>query len=80
MGRRLIGRKHTYNNYLTFWPDERAYYASTEERIVDIQGELLKVLKALKAVVGHVRKFLVDRSVIPLFEKNVSLVFAKIFV
>lgn len=37
----------------------------------------MKVLKALEAVVGHLRKFLVDGSVIPLFEKTVSLIFSK---
>ncbi|KAI3801598.1 hypothetical protein L1987_29707 [Smallanthus sonchifolius] len=42
---------------------------NTDERIVDMQGEAIKVLKALEAVLGHLRKFLVDRSVLPLFEK-----------
>lgn len=37
-----------------------------------MQGEALKVIKALESVVGHLRKFLVDHSVLPLFEKNVS--------
>ncbi|KAD3068142.1 hypothetical protein R6Q59_017910 [Mikania micrantha] len=41
-----------------------------DERVVDMQGEAIKVLKALEAVVGHLRKFLVDRSVLPLFEKS----------
>ncbi|XP_010259900.1 PREDICTED: RNA-binding KH domain-containing protein PEPPER-like [Nelumbo nucifera] len=49
--------------------DEVPFYATSDERIVEIQGEALKVLKALEAVVGHLRKFLVDQSVIPLFEK-----------
>ncbi|KAF5175397.1 Rna-binding kh domain-containing protein pepper [Thalictrum thalictroides] len=49
--------------------DEMSAYASSDERVVDIQGDSLKVLKALEAVVGHLRKFLVDHSVIPLFEK-----------
>lgn len=49
-----------------------AISANSEERIVDIQGEAVKVLKALEAVVGHLRRFLVDRSVLPLFEKTVS--------
>ncbi|KAI3513991.1 hypothetical protein L1887_12294 [Cichorium endivia] len=44
--------------------------ANSEEKIVDIQGEAVKVLKALEAVVGHLRRFLVDRSVLPLFEKT----------
>ncbi|KAL8208653.1 hypothetical protein R6Q57_008065 [Mikania cordata] len=43
---------------------------NSEERIVDMQGEAIKVLKALEAVLGHLRKFLVDRSVVPLFEKT----------
>ncbi|KAJ6840445.1 RNA-binding KH domain-containing protein PEPPER-like [Iris pallida] len=52
--------------------DELPFYASTEERVVDIQGEPLKVLKALQAVVGHLRKFLVDHGVITLFEKPLN--------
>ncbi|XP_022857209.1 RNA-binding KH domain-containing protein PEPPER-like [Olea europaea var. sylvestris] len=50
--------------------DEMPVYANSEERIVELQGEALKVLKALEAVVGHLRKFLVDQSVLPLFEKS----------
>ncbi|KAK4432670.1 RNA-binding KH domain-containing protein PEPPER [Sesamum alatum] len=50
--------------------DELPVYASSEERIVELQGEAQKVLKALEAVVGHLRKFLVDHSVLPLFEKS----------
>ncbi|CAJ1975848.1 unnamed protein product [Sphenostylis stenocarpa] len=50
--------------------DEVQFYSTADERIVEIQGEALKVLKALEAVVGHLRKFLVDHSVLPLFERN----------
>ncbi|XP_022842475.1 RNA-binding KH domain-containing protein PEPPER-like [Olea europaea var. sylvestris] len=50
--------------------DELPIYASSEERIVELHGEALKVLKGLEAVLGHLRKFLVDHSVLPLFEKN----------
>eukprot|EP00262_Sarcandra_glabra_P016705 TRINITY_DN552_c0_g2_i1.p1 TRINITY_DN552_c0_g2~~TRINITY_DN552_c0_g2_i1.p1 ORF type:complete len:479 (-),score=73.25 TRINITY_DN552_c0_g2_i1:425-1861(-) len=50
--------------------DEVPFYATSDERIVDIQGESMKVLKALEAVVGHLRKFLVDHSVLPLFQKS----------
>lgn len=49
--------------------DEVPSYVSSEERIVELQGEASKVVKALEAVVGHLRKFLVDHSVLPLFEK-----------
>ncbi|KAL3533275.1 hypothetical protein ACH5RR_006796 [Cinchona calisaya] len=50
--------------------DEMPIYVNSDERIVELQGETLKVLKALEAVVGHLRKFLVDHSVLPLFEKS----------
>lgn len=53
--------------------DEVPFYAASDERIVELQGEASKVLKALEAVIGHLRKFLVDHSVLPLFEKNVSV-------
>nr|CAB3495236.1 unnamed protein product [Digitaria exilis] len=51
---------------------ERPFYVTDDERIVEIQGETEKVLKALQAVSNHLRKFLVDHSVLPLFEKTVS--------
>nr|GEX39329.1 RNA-binding KH domain-containing protein [Tanacetum cinerariifolium] len=35
-----------------------------------LSGEAIKVLKALKAMIGHLRKFLVDHGVLPLFEKT----------
>ncbi|KDP41104.1 hypothetical protein JCGZ_03234 [Jatropha curcas] len=50
--------------------DEAPFYVAADERIVELQGEAMKALKALEAIVGHLRKFLVDHSVIPLFEKN----------
>ncbi|CAA0818739.1 RNA-binding KH domain-containing protein PEPPER [Striga hermonthica] len=50
--------------------NEMPIYASSDERIVEIQGEGYKVLKALEAVIGHLRKFLVDHSIIALFEKS----------
>lgn len=59
-----------------FHEDEVQLSMTADERIVELQGEALKVLKALEAVVGHLRKFLVDHSIIPLFEKTVSSLFA----
>ncbi|KAE8056709.1 hypothetical protein FH972_013455 [Carpinus fangiana] len=50
--------------------DEVPLYVAADERIVELQGETLKVLNGLEAVVGHLRKFLVDHSVLPLFEKS----------
>ncbi|OAY53513.1 RNA-binding KH domain-containing protein PEPPER [Manihot esculenta] len=50
--------------------EEAPSYVTSEERIVEIHGEALKVLKALEAVIAHLRKFLVDHSVVPVFEKT----------
>ncbi|XP_065850787.1 RNA-binding KH domain-containing protein PEPPER [Euphorbia lathyris] len=50
--------------------EEVPSYATSDERIIEIHGEALKVLKALEAVIGHLRKFLVDHSVIPIFERT----------
>ncbi|KAK7281176.1 hypothetical protein RIF29_08926 [Crotalaria pallida] len=50
--------------------DEVKFYAAEDERIVEVQGEALKVLKAVEAIIGHLRKFLVDHSVLPLFEQK----------
>ncbi|XP_009601130.1 RNA-binding KH domain-containing protein PEPPER-like [Nicotiana tomentosiformis] len=50
--------------------DDVPPYATSDERIVEIHGEGLKVLDALEAVLGQLRKFLVDHSVIPIFEKT----------
>ncbi|KAL2896812.1 RNA-binding KH domain-containing protein PEPPER [Bienertia sinuspersici] len=45
-------------------------YATSEERIIEIHGEAFKVQKALEAVLGHLRKFLHDHSVVSVFEKT----------
>ncbi|XP_024519491.1 flowering locus K homology domain [Selaginella moellendorffii] len=44
--------------------------ALADDRMVEVQGEILKVQKAMELVVSHLRKFLVDRSVLQLFEFN----------
>ncbi|XVF35762.1 hypothetical protein REPUB_Repub18cG0174000 [Reevesia pubescens] len=50
--------------------DEVPSYVSSDERIVEIHGEALSVLEGLEAVLGQLRKFLVDQSVVPVFEKT----------
>ncbi|CAN1825538.1 RNA-binding KH domain-containing protein PEPPER [Linum perenne] len=50
--------------------DESPSYAASDERLVEVHGESLKVLNALEAITGQLRKFLVDSSVIPVFEKT----------
>ncbi|XP_074556720.1 RNA-binding KH domain-containing protein PEPPER-like isoform X2 [Curcuma longa] len=49
------------------------FYAAADERIVEIQGEPMNVVKALEAVIQHLRKFLVDHSVLPLFERSYNM-------
>ncbi|KAM0935509.1 putative K domain-containing protein [Dioscorea sansibarensis] len=53
--------------------DALPLYAAADEKVVDIHGEFLKVHTALEAVVGHLRKFLVDHGVLPVFEKNLKM-------
>ncbi|KAL9254648.1 RNA-binding KH domain-containing protein [Drosera capensis] len=50
--------------------DEVPSYVSADERIVEVLGEALKVLQALELVIGHLRKFLVDHGVLPLYENT----------
>ncbi|XWS72862.1 hypothetical protein CRYUN_Cryun02cG0076000 [Craigia yunnanensis] len=50
--------------------DEVPFYATSDERIVEIHGKALNVLKGLQAVLGQLRKFLVDQSIVPIFEKT----------
>ncbi|XP_074286828.1 RNA-binding KH domain-containing protein PEPPER-like [Silene latifolia] len=45
-------------------------YATPDERIVEIHGEAFKVHKALELVLGHLRKFLHDHSMVDVFEKT----------
>ncbi len=47
--------------------------ALSDDRVVEIQGEARLVQRAMEMVVSHLRKFLVDRSVLTLFELNVGL-------
>lgn len=44
-----------------------------DDRVVEIHGDPRKIHHAVELVIGHLRKFLVDRSVLPLFEYNVRI-------
>jgi rRNA processing protein Krr1/Pno1 len=46
--------------------------ALNDDRVVEIQGEPLDVHKAVELIASHLRKFLVDRSVLPLFESQMK--------
>jgi poly(rC)-binding protein 2/3/4 len=52
--------------------------ALEEDRVVEIWGLPSAVHKALELVASHLRKYLVDRSVIPLFDRHVSCRFFNI--
>lgn len=47
-------------------------FALQDDRVVEVVGDPVAVLKAVELIASHLRKFLVDRSVIPIFETNVS--------
>lgn len=48
-------------------------FALQDDRVVEVVGDPTGVHKALELIASHLRKFLVDRSVIPIFEMNVSV-------
>ncbi|XP_062211853.1 flowering locus K homology domain-like [Phragmites australis] len=47
--------------------------ALNDDRVVEIQGEPLGVHKAVELIASHLRKFLVDRSILPLFEIQMKM-------
>lgn len=55
--------------------EELPLCALADDRVVEVQGDPRHVQRAMELVVSHLRKFLVDRSVLPLFELNVSTLF-----
>jgi hypothetical protein len=44
-----------------------------DDSVVEIQGEPAGLHKAVELILNHLRKFLVDRSVVGVFETQVSL-------
>ncbi|KAI8546082.1 hypothetical protein RHMOL_Rhmol07G0088700 [Rhododendron molle] len=48
-------------------------FALEDDRIVEVVGEPAGVHKAIELIASHLRKFLVDRSVIPLFEMQMQM-------
>ncbi|ONK76485.1 uncharacterized protein A4U43_C03F28570 [Asparagus officinalis] len=52
--------------------DDVPPFALPEDKVVEIQGEPAGMHKALELIASHLRKFLVDQSVIPTFEINMS--------
>lgn len=52
--------------------DDLPPFALQDARVVEIQGEPTGVHKVVELIKGHLRKLLVDRSVLPLFEMHVN--------
>ncbi|XP_072980417.1 flowering locus K homology domain-like isoform X1 [Typha angustifolia] len=52
--------------------DDIPPFALKEDRVVEVQGLPEGVRKAVELIASHLRKFLVDRSVLPLFELHVN--------
>ncbi|BAT87952.1 flowering locus K homology domain isoform X2 [Vigna umbellata] len=48
-------------------------FALQDDRVVEVVGDAAGVHKALELIASHLRKFLVDRSVIPIFEMNMQI-------
>uniref|UniRef100_A0A5B6ZC29 Putative RNA-binding KH domain-containing protein n=1 Tax=Davidia involucrata TaxID=16924 RepID=A0A5B6ZC29_DAVIN len=53
--------------------DDLPIFALQDDRIVEVVGEPAGVHKGIELIASHLRKFLVDRSVIPLFEMNMQM-------
>ncbi|MBA0852344.1 hypothetical protein Goshw_004171 [Gossypium schwendimanii] len=47
-------------------------FALQDDRVVEVVGEAAGVHKAVELIATHLRKFLVDRSIIPLFEMHMQ--------
>ena len=46
-------------------------FALQDDRVVEVVGEPTGVHKGIELIASHLRKFLVDRSIIPVFEMHV---------
>ncbi|XVF06349.1 hypothetical protein REPUB_Repub06bG0040300 [Reevesia pubescens] len=49
------------------------FFALQDDRVVEVIGEAASVHKAVELIASHLRKFLVDRSIIPLFEMHMQM-------
>ncbi|KAJ9180070.1 hypothetical protein P3X46_008360 [Hevea brasiliensis] len=48
-------------------------FALQDDRVVEVLGDPPSVHKAVELIASHLRKFLVDRSIIPLFEMHMQM-------
>ncbi|XP_074311425.1 flowering locus K homology domain [Silene latifolia] len=52
--------------------EDRPAFALQDDRVVEVVGEPTNVHKAIELIASHLRKFLVDRSIISVFEKEMQ--------
>ncbi|KAJ7978131.1 RNA-binding KH domain-containing protein [Quillaja saponaria] len=48
-------------------------FALQDDRVVEVVGDSAGIHKAVELIASHLRKFLVDRSIIPIFEMNMQM-------
>ncbi|VVA12932.1 PREDICTED: flowering locus K homology [Prunus dulcis] len=48
-------------------------FALQDDRVVEVVGDAVGVHKAIELIASHLRKFLVDRSIIPIFEMHMQM-------
>eukprot|EP00268_Persea_americana_P061428 TRINITY_DN775_c0_g2_i3.p1 TRINITY_DN775_c0_g2~~TRINITY_DN775_c0_g2_i3.p1 ORF type:complete len:272 (-),score=60.42 TRINITY_DN775_c0_g2_i3:364-1179(-) len=53
--------------------EDLSVFALQDDKVVEVQGEPKGVHKAIELIASRLRKFLVDRSVLPLFEMNMCV-------
>lgn len=58
-----------------YFAENLPVFALPDDSLVEVQGEPKGVHKAIELIATHLRKFLVDRSVIGIFELQVSFLF-----
>lgn len=56
----------------TWFAEDLPVFALQDDRVVEIVGEPTAVHRGIELIGSHLRKFLVDRSIIPVFEMQVS--------
>lgn len=60
--------------FLNAFTDEVPPFALVDDRVVEVRGDRGGVHQSVELISEHLRKYLVDHSVIPLFEIQVSLI------
>lgn len=60
------------------YAEDLPVFALQDDRVVEVVGDPAGVHKAVELIASHLRKFLVDRSIIPIFEMHVRRRFSSL--